>query len=170
MAKGWTDESMRHQMSAYGIPTGRNKVRIVLKEFKAGKLHSGKSGKIVTNPKQALAIGLSEQRKELSIDYSKLDDPIVEKPRTMLPALDAQIMRIESPYKESDFWHAEVSLYESLGEMGENYTFDYDSKPTVEEIKKDTKKYLLDEKKRFNNSIIGAREENYLKAIRKLKL
>jgi len=33
-------------------------------EFKEGKLHSGRSGKIVTNPKQAVAIGLSEARRE----------------------------------------------------------------------------------------------------------
>jgi hypothetical protein len=33
-------------------------------EFKRGKLHSGRSGKKVTNPKQAIAIGLSEARKE----------------------------------------------------------------------------------------------------------
>jgi len=32
--------------------------------FKKGKLHSGKSGKIVTNPKQAVAIELSYARKE----------------------------------------------------------------------------------------------------------
>ena len=32
--------------------------------FRAGKLHSGKSGKIVTNPKQAVAIELSYARKE----------------------------------------------------------------------------------------------------------
>ena len=32
--------------------------------FRAGKLHSGKSGKIVTNPEQALAIRLSYLRKE----------------------------------------------------------------------------------------------------------
>lgn len=31
-------------------------------EFKEGKLKSGKSGKKVTNPKQAVAIGLSEAR------------------------------------------------------------------------------------------------------------
>lgn len=36
----------------------------VLHEFKAGQLHSGsKSGPVVTNRKQAIAIGLSEQRK-----------------------------------------------------------------------------------------------------------
>lgn len=35
-----------------------------MEEFKGGKLHSGsKSGPTVTNPKQAIAIGLSEQRK-----------------------------------------------------------------------------------------------------------
>jgi hypothetical protein len=33
-------------------------------EFKEGKLKSGKSGKKVSNPKQAIAIGLSKARKE----------------------------------------------------------------------------------------------------------
>ena len=36
------------------------KVKKVMHEFKAGKLHSGKSGKIVKDPKQAIAIALSE--------------------------------------------------------------------------------------------------------------
>jgi len=36
------------------------KVKKVMHEFKAGKLHSGKSEKIVKNPKQAIAIALSE--------------------------------------------------------------------------------------------------------------
>jgi Family of unknown function (DUF6496) len=39
------------------------KVGKVMHEFKTGKLHSGKSGKIVKNPKQAIAIALSEARK-----------------------------------------------------------------------------------------------------------
>ena len=37
-----------------------NKIRTVMREFKSGELHSGKSGKVVKNPKQAIAIGLSE--------------------------------------------------------------------------------------------------------------
>jgi hypothetical protein len=42
---------------------GPAKVGKVMHEFKAGELHSGsKSGPIVTNPKQAVAIGLSEAR------------------------------------------------------------------------------------------------------------
>jgi hypothetical protein len=40
------------------------KVKKVMKEFKAGKLHSGsKKGPTVKNPKQAIAIALSEARK-----------------------------------------------------------------------------------------------------------
>jgi hypothetical protein len=35
----------------------------VMREFKSGTLHSGKSGKIVKSRKQAIAIALSEARK-----------------------------------------------------------------------------------------------------------
>ena len=35
-----------------------------MEKFKKGKLESGKSGKIVTNRKQAVAIGLSEAREK----------------------------------------------------------------------------------------------------------
>ena len=39
--------------------------RLVPKKFKAGKLHSGsKKGPVVTDPKQMVAIMLSEKRKE----------------------------------------------------------------------------------------------------------
>ena len=36
------------------------KVGKVMREFKEGTLHSGKGGKVVTNPKQGIAIALSE--------------------------------------------------------------------------------------------------------------
>jgi len=36
------------------------KVGKVMKEFKTGSLHSGKGGKVVKSPKQAIAIALSE--------------------------------------------------------------------------------------------------------------
>jgi hypothetical protein len=40
-----------------------DKVKKVMSEFKEGELHSGsKSGPVVTNPKQAIAIGYSEKR------------------------------------------------------------------------------------------------------------
>jgi len=40
----------------------QKKVAKVMKEFKKGKLHSGKSKKVVKNPKQAIAIALSEAK------------------------------------------------------------------------------------------------------------
>jgi hypothetical protein len=39
-------------------------VETEMREMKQGKLKSGRSGKKVTNPKQAIAIGLSEARKK----------------------------------------------------------------------------------------------------------
>ncbi len=39
-------------------------VRKEMHKMKEGKLKSGRSGKIVHNPKQAIAIGLSEARKQ----------------------------------------------------------------------------------------------------------
>lgn len=43
---------------------GKKKIQKVMHEFKTEELHSGsKKGPIVKNPKQAIAIGLSEARK-----------------------------------------------------------------------------------------------------------
>ena len=39
---------------------GEKKVGNVMREFKKGELHSGKGGKVVKSPKQAIAIALSE--------------------------------------------------------------------------------------------------------------
>lgn len=42
----------------------KNKMKKVMSEFSEGKLHSGsKSGPVVTNPKQAVAIGYSESKR-----------------------------------------------------------------------------------------------------------
>ena len=38
------------------------KVGKVMHEFKTGKLHSGAGGKVVKNPKQAIAIAMSEAK------------------------------------------------------------------------------------------------------------
>jgi len=42
----------------------QTKVKKVMDEMKEGKLRSGRSGKKVTDRKQAIAIGLSEARKQ----------------------------------------------------------------------------------------------------------
>lgn len=41
----------------------QKKVGVVMAEFKDKGLHSGKGGKVVTSPKQAVAIAISEARK-----------------------------------------------------------------------------------------------------------
>ena len=57
---------------------GQEKVAEVMHEFKEGELHSGKSGIIVTNPKQAIAIALSEAKEleeemaEIGLSYKTL--------------------------------------------------------------------------------------------------
>lgn len=38
----------------------QDKVQKVMHEYKAGTLHSGGDGKVVKNPKQAIAIAMSE--------------------------------------------------------------------------------------------------------------
>lgn len=40
----------------------QKKVGKVMGEYKSGTLHSGKGGKVVKNPKQAIAIALSEAK------------------------------------------------------------------------------------------------------------
>ena len=44
---------------------GQKKVGKVMGEYKKGTLHSGKGGKIVKNPKQAIAIAISEAAKKM---------------------------------------------------------------------------------------------------------
>jgi hypothetical protein len=45
-------------------PAASKEVKTEIEAMKQGKLKSGKSGKKVTDPKQAIAIGLSKARKE----------------------------------------------------------------------------------------------------------
>jgi len=60
---GLQDEKLQpgkeYMMKKGGMTKGQKKVGKVMSEFKSGKLKSS-SGRKVTNPKQAIAIGLSE--------------------------------------------------------------------------------------------------------------
>jgi hypothetical protein len=58
-SSGKTKSSTQRRYS----PEASEYVEAEMKEMKEGKLKSGGSGKKVTNPKQAIAIGLSEARK-----------------------------------------------------------------------------------------------------------
>lgn len=63
--KGYKDSTRTHYTTGKSPgPKGAAKVATVMREFKAGTLHSGsKKGPTVKNRKQAVAIALSEARK-----------------------------------------------------------------------------------------------------------
>ena len=63
--KGYKETEMGKMVKAAkgGLTKSQKKIGKVMREFKKGQLHSGKSGKIVKNPKQAIAIALSEAGK-----------------------------------------------------------------------------------------------------------
>jgi len=60
-------DNKKKSPTKYGTPAktkSRDKVKFVMDKYKEGKLHSGsKTGPQVSNPKQAIAIALSESRK-----------------------------------------------------------------------------------------------------------
>lgn len=59
------DKKKKKKMTKKVVKYADNKVEKVMHEFKEGRLHSGsKQGPEVTNPKQAIAIALSEARKK----------------------------------------------------------------------------------------------------------
>ena len=46
------------------LTKGKAKIKLAMEHFKEGKMHSGKkTGPVVTNPKQAIAVALSMGRK-----------------------------------------------------------------------------------------------------------
>lgn len=63
MAKGGAVKKKMAAGGAVMTPKMQKKVGTVMKEYKAGSLHSGKGGKVVKNPRQAVAIALSEARR-----------------------------------------------------------------------------------------------------------
>jgi DNA-binding transcriptional regulator YiaG len=59
-----TKKSSAKKSSRKYSPSAGKHVETEMHEMHQGKLKSGRSGKKVTNPKQAIAIGLSEARKK----------------------------------------------------------------------------------------------------------
>ena len=57
----------------------QKKVGTVMREFKAGKLHSGKKGPVVKNPKQAIAIALSESGQSKKMMGGMMSDGVSKK-------------------------------------------------------------------------------------------
>jgi hypothetical protein len=53
-----------HKATRKYSPAAQKDVELEMRAMKRGELKSGRSGKKVTDPKQAIAIGLSKARKE----------------------------------------------------------------------------------------------------------
>ena len=63
---------MKKCKSCGHMSAAKKKIKKVMHEFKEGKLHSGsKKGPVVSNPKQGIAIALSESRKAKSKPFKK---------------------------------------------------------------------------------------------------
>jgi hypothetical protein len=62
--KAATKKSAAKKSARKYSPAVSKQVETEMREMKQGKLKSGGSGKKVTNPKQAIAIALSEARKK----------------------------------------------------------------------------------------------------------
>ena len=63
--KGYKETEMGKMVKAAkgAMTKSQKKIGKVMREFKKGELHSGKKGPVVKNPKQAIAIALSEAGK-----------------------------------------------------------------------------------------------------------
>ncbi|MGA2535782.1 MAG: DUF6496 domain-containing protein [Terracidiphilus sp.] len=64
MATATAKKASTNNSSRRYSPAAQKDVETEMKAMKKGQLKSGRSGETVTNPKQAIAIGLSKARKE----------------------------------------------------------------------------------------------------------
>ena len=79
--KGYKESPSGKMMKAAKgkMTKSQKKIKKVMGEFKSGTLHSGKSGPVVKNPKQAIAIALSEAGKSKKMKSGGMSEGVAMK-------------------------------------------------------------------------------------------
>ena len=96
----------------------KKKVGKVMREFKAGKLHSGKKGPVVKNPKQAIAIALSEAKMTKPKKMSGGGDAQGPFLQGVTPEIERSAEGVEGSQSRIEKDKAKVTAHTKAGNIG----------------------------------------------------
>ena len=131
----------------------KKKVGKVMREFKAGKLHSGKKGPVVKNPKQAIAIALSEAKMTKPKKMSGGGDAQGPFLQGVTPEIERSAEGVEGSQSRIEKDKAKVTAHTKAGNIGIGRT---ESKiyqgPGTPELKQREDKISYDKNFKVNDS------------------
>ena len=147
------DTSMMMNRKKGGMTKGQKKVSKVMREFKAGKLHSGKKGPVVKNPKQAIAIALSEAGMSKPKKMSEGGDAQGPFLKAITPEIERSAEGAEGSQARIERDKAKVTAHTKAGNIGIGRT---ESKiyqgPGTPELKQREDKISYDKNFKVNDS------------------